>query len=57
MLVGFELFRRLRQEWDCIEVFPQAIATVLNAQHIHKTHRDGVTAQLSAVARHTNPTV
>jgi hypothetical protein len=28
MLVGFELFRRLRNEWECLEVFPQATASL-----------------------------
>lgn len=53
MLIGFALFKRLRQEWECIEVFPQAIAAVLDAQHIHKSRRDGLLAQLGAVALRT----
>lgn len=50
MLVGFELFRRLRQEWECIEVFPQATVVVLGAGKRHKSHEDGLIAQLTAVA-------
>jgi hypothetical protein len=53
MLVGFELFRRLRRDWECLEVYPQAIATILGARDIHKSHRDGVHQQLAAAARHT----
>jgi hypothetical protein len=58
MLVGFELFRRLRHDWECLEVYPQAIAAILGARKIHKSHRDGVLRQLAAAARHTGwPTV
>lgn len=53
MLVGFALFERLRREWDCLEVFPQATVCVLGANAIHKTQRGGVEAQLAAVAQHT----
>jgi hypothetical protein len=42
MLVGFELFRRLRKEWECIEVFPQAIAKTLGSASIHKSKPDGI---------------
>ena len=52
MLVGFALFERLRKEWECLEVFPQAIAAVLEARAIHKRERAGVQAQLAAAARH-----
>jgi len=54
MLVGFELFGRLRSDWECIEVFPQAIAVTLNAHSIHKSDPRGVLAQLNAVSRYTN---
>lgn len=53
MLVGFELFRRLRQEWECLEVFPQAIAATLGANGVHKTKGVGLLKQLSAAARFT----
>ena len=53
MLVGFELFKRLRDDWDCIEVFPQAIVAVLNANRLPKTCRQGLAAQLCAVADYT----
>ena len=53
MLAGFALFQRLRQRWDCLEVFPQAIAARLNAHSVHKKHQEGLLAQLNAVSRHT----
>ena len=53
MLVGFELFRRLRKEWECLEVFPQAIAKKLGAAGVHKSRVDGLICQLSAAARFT----
>ena len=53
MLVGFALFARLRREWDCLEVFPQATVCVLGANAIHKSQRGGVDAQLAAVAQFT----
>ncbi|MBJ6727172.1 DUF429 domain-containing protein [Geomesophilobacter sediminis] len=58
MLVGFDLFRRLRQEWECLEVFPQAIAVTLGANGVHKTKEEGLLSQLSAAARFTGwPTI
>jgi hypothetical protein len=53
MIVGFSLFRSLRQHWECLEVFPHAIATVLRVGAIHKSRTEGLTAQLESVARHT----
>jgi hypothetical protein len=53
MLVGFELFRRLKLDWDCLEVYPQATAAVLQADSIHKSKPDGLTAQLQATRKHT----
>jgi hypothetical protein len=53
MLVGFELFRVLRQYWECLEVFPQAIAVVLGASDVHKSDGKGVVAQLESAARYT----
>ena len=53
MLVGFELFKRLRQEWECLEVFPQAIAVALGSAKIHKSKINGLLCQLSAAARFT----
>jgi hypothetical protein len=52
MLVGFSLFRSLRRHWECLEVFPQAIAAVLGARMVHKSQLDGLVAQLTAAAQH-----
>ena len=51
MIVGFALFERLRQEWECLEVFPQAIVCAMGASATHKSKPGGVFAQLVAVAR------
>jgi hypothetical protein len=53
MFVGFALFRRLRVEWECLEVYPQATMRVLGASSIHKAKAGGVSAQLKAVSRYT----
>jgi hypothetical protein len=53
MLVGFALFHRLRVAWECIEVFPHAIAHIMGAARIHKTKPGGVQRQLDAAARYT----
>jgi Protein of unknown function (DUF429) len=54
MLVGFALFERLRRAWECLEVFPQAIACALGAHGVHKSRPEGLLAQLTAAARHTH---
>jgi hypothetical protein len=53
MLVGFALFSRLRNDWECLEVFPQAIVALLGVGGIHKSRTDGLQAQLAAAARWT----
>lgn len=53
MLIGFSLFRTLRAHWECLEVFPQAIASVLGVGSVHKSHADGLRAQLRSAAQHT----
>ncbi len=53
MLVGFELFRRLRREWKCLEVFPQATVCNLGAGERHKSQATAALFQLAAAARHT----
>lgn len=53
MHAGFALFERLRLEWECLEVFPQATASVLCAGSTHKSKPGGVEAQLRAAAQHT----
>jgi hypothetical protein len=53
MLAGFALFKRLRSEWECLEVYPQATMRVLGASTVHKSKVGGVLAQLGAVSRYT----
>jgi hypothetical protein len=53
MFAGFALFRRLRIEWECMEVYPQATMRILGASSIHKAKAGGVSAQLEAVSRYT----
>lgn len=53
MLVGFALFEVLSKHYQCLEVFPQAIATVLGVAGIHKSKAEGVQRQLSALASST----
>ncbi|MCI0426453.1 MAG: DUF429 domain-containing protein [Nitrospiraceae bacterium] len=50
MLVGFALFERLRRDWECLEMFPQATVFVLGASATHKSKPGGVAAQLKAIA-------
>jgi hypothetical protein len=53
MLVGFALFKRLRREWECLEVFPQATVRAMDAAELHKSSAKGYEQQLSAAARET----
>lgn len=53
MLAGFALFKRLRVEWECLEVYPQATMRILGASSIHKAKADGVRAQIQALSRYT----
>lgn len=53
MLVGFSLFQALRPHWECLEVFPQAIVSLLGVSNVHKSRADGFRAQLQRVARYT----
>jgi hypothetical protein len=55
MLVGFSLFERLRkgEDWELLEVFPQATACALGAGSVPKRKAEGVRAQLAAAARLT----
>lgn len=46
MLVGFALFRRLECEFDCIEVFPNAIVRALDSQVPHKSTAEGYAQQI-----------
>ena len=55
MLLGFSLFERLRkgEDWELLEVFPQATACALGAGSVPKHRAEGVRAQLAAAARLT----
>jgi Protein of unknown function (DUF429) len=53
MLVGFALFESLCPQWECLEVFPQAIVCVLDAAQLHKGTPEGFRAQLEAASSQT----
>ena len=53
MLVGSALFDVLSEHYECLEVFPQAVATVMGVADIHKSKAQGVQQQLSALASNT----
>jgi predicted nuclease with RNAse H fold len=53
MLVGFALFQTLRKEFECIEVFPQAIVHALGCSGVHKLKSDGFFTQVDAIAKKT----
>jgi hypothetical protein len=53
MLVGFALFKRLRTDWKCLEVYPYATWWTLGASSIPKNKTGGLTARLEAVSRYT----
>src|SRR5262245_44602089 len=55
MLVGFELFRQLREMWECLEVFPHAIVESVDprAAAIPKATPKGLKVRLRAAARWT----
>lgn len=53
MLVGFALFDVLSKHYQCLEVFPQAIASVLGAAAIHKSKAQGYQQQVSTLASDT----
>jgi hypothetical protein len=53
MLVGFALFQRLSRDWECIEVYPQAIARAIQSGDVHKSDATGLSAQVEAAAAYT----
>lgn len=53
MLVGLALFDVLGGDYECMEVFPQAIVARLGISKIHKSERAGFEAQLAGVAEAT----
>src|ERR1700722_15714428 len=54
MLVGFALFKQLRKDWDCLEVYPQAAMHILGAATIPKKKPEGLRNQLRAVLQQTH---
>lgn len=50
MLVGFDLFSAFEPHYECIEVFPQAIAQILVPNTQHKSTSKGFDQQLAAIA-------
>ena len=46
MLVGFALYETLSNEYECIEVYPQATVAKLGISGVHKSKRAGFEAQL-----------
>jgi hypothetical protein len=53
MLVGFALFEVLSNDYDCIEVYPQATVAALGISGVHKSKREGLKAQMAGVANAT----
>src|SRR5688572_9399479 len=53
MLVGFELFARLRREWECLEVYPQATVKRLDSKAPHKSRSGEVVRQLALACAQT----
>ena len=50
MLVGFDLFQRLSDSYECIEVFPNAIVHVIAPGCAHKKKKEGFNQQIEAFA-------
>jgi predicted nuclease with RNAse H fold len=54
MLAGFALFKKLRENnYECIEVFPQAIVKFLGCSQKHKSTQKGLEKQLMAACKST----
>jgi predicted nuclease with RNAse H fold len=53
MLVGFALFERLAQDFECIEVFPNAIVKALDPDVSHKSTSEGYARQLDLLRHGT----
>jgi hypothetical protein len=53
MQVGFALFKQLRTKWECLEVYPQATMHVLGASKLHKSKKEGLSAQMKAIVQYT----
>lgn len=53
MLVGFAIFRQLEQQFECIEVFPNAIVQALDSSAPHKSTPTGYARQLELLRTET----
>jgi hypothetical protein len=51
MLVGFALFQRLEQNFECLEVFPSAIVRSFDSAIPHKSTADGYLRQVDILRR------
>lgn len=51
MLVGFALFERLEQEFECLEVFPSAIVRGFDSAIPHKSTADGYLRQVDILRK------
>jgi hypothetical protein len=51
MLVGFELFRTLGRQYECIETYPQAVVQQLKCASQHKSTDQGLQRQIDEVAK------
>jgi hypothetical protein len=50
MLVGFDLFRTLGRQYECIETYPQAVVHVLKCAGAHKSTDQGLQSQIDKAA-------
>jgi hypothetical protein len=57
MLVGFELFRTLKQRYECIETYPQAVVHQLQCAGEHKSTAQGLQNQVGEAAKVLGVTV
>lgn len=53
MLAGFALFEALEDEYECIEVYPQATVALLGIAEVHKSKHEGLKGQLTGTAKKT----
>lgn len=50
MLIGFELFCILQPQYECIEVYPQAIVRSIGCEGKHKSEESGYAEQVEALS-------
>jgi hypothetical protein len=54
MLIGFELFKVLDPQFECIEVYPQATVRILDAGHYRKSSHAGHRSQIIVLSDRLN---